>query len=285
MKILSFIVFCFVMLIGCTKSGSDSSKVSNKDAVQSINTTESVETKIKNTGEGILIENGSITTRYTIPIINNKIMGIEDDFYISEEATRSELFPGFNGFTIALPVTIDNKNEITLIAKINDISFTEKYKISPYEIDGKILAYTTFVSFENKFWINQDGLWKIDIINNSNLLLQAEYQDKLNELFYLNVSDSPFEKIQQRNIQIGKKYTYRYFADKESIVVLYYTNDDFVFYPVLVIEPNDKNEDSSIILTWNEKTIKGHYFIKDYFIDELPTEEVTWALFESFYLE
>ena len=226
MKILSFIVFCSVMLIGCTKSGSDSSNNLNKDVVQSINTTESAETEIKNSGEGIIIENGSVTTKFTIPIINNKIMGIEDDFYISEEITKSELFPGFNGFTIALPVTIDNKNEITIIAKINDISFTEKYIISPYEIDGKVLAYTTYVSFENKFWINQEGLWKIDIINNSTLVLQADYQDKLNELFYLNVSDSPFEKIQQRNIQINKKYTYRYL----SIVVSFFVEEFHRFF-------------------------------------------------------
>lgn len=282
MRKLVVIVVFSLLVFGCNKEKIDVSQ--NVESIQDEMIVSEVNTKKTNTDLDIMIVKGEKTEEYIIPNINNRIMGIEDDFYTTEKINTSDFFPSFGGITIALPSNIKDTENITVKLSSNDRVYTAEYSLNPFSYNDEIFGYTKYVPIENKFWDNPDGKWSITISNSQDILIEKPYENRINELCYSEISNSPLELIQERYIKKNIDYTYRFNSEKKSIVVVYFTDDDFVFYPILTIDPLESSNDKSIIIKWGNNSSSGHYYIYHYNLDELPTEEQTIPLFDSYYL-
>lgn len=279
-----FLTFLLLTSIIFSCSKKDNSQKINLSPNKELNSIAPVVAE-KNDGKGISIIAGEITTEYTIPNLNNHILGIEDDFFTTEPITECNVHEVYGGITISLPATIQNKESITVEASYNSNSFSSTFSLNPFHYDDKLLGFTVYIPIENKFWINVDGKWKINVFNNKELIGESDIVYRLNNIFYQNISDSPFDNIQVNKISAGKEYTYRFNSDEESIVVLYFSENNLIYYPVMVINPISEGSDNKVVFQWNSNSQHGQYFIMDYKKSEIPNEETTLAIFDSFIFE
>lgn len=231
------------------------------------------------------IHDGQIINDIFIPVINNKVMGIEDEFYVSSAIDKAQIENCFNGFSIALPPTINKDLGIKVVASFGNSKFSYSSEVNEYKKDQTVLAYYRFYSFQNKFWVNPTGKWVLNIYNGNDLLLTTDFVDTTQKLFYQAIDNSPFKRITERSIIRNIDYTFRYLSDSDSVVVVYYSQDGFIFVPVCVLKPISTTNDKHIIIKWNSNAKAGSYYINSYDISSLPTKEATIPLFESFTLQ
>jgi len=281
-KVIILVLVC-IMAMGCSKEKKE--KVVTAPGQAEDTAVVAQERVPINTGAGISVKNGTITTKYSVVEINNRIMGVEDDFFTTEPIKECDIVDSFNGITIALPDTIENKEVITVELSYDDKVFSGDYNLNGFTLDGSLLGYTVYVSIENKYWINPEGKWNVKIVNNKKAIFEKAYEAQLLEILYEDLSDSPLDRIQVREIAKNTDYTYRFFSKDESIVVLYYTEDDIGFYPVMVIEVQSTDPDKNVVFRWGDDSINGHYYINHYSVKDIPTKVETMALFDSYYLK
>jgi hypothetical protein len=271
-------LICFI-LFSCSQNKKAIDINEAKGQVVGISTPNSKSSLVEK--NGIEIQGGKITNEYNIPNIKNIIMGIEDAYDTSTEIKEWYLVDSYKGFTIAAPKNIENIKEIRVVALCENKRFTKNYPLSVFDQYNELFGYISYVEFENKYWINMKGEWTIEVYNNDIKVLSTTYENLTPTVFYFNESDSPFDVIQVSDIEFDKSYTYRYLSDKKNILVVYYTNNDETYFPILVVAPDKEQLDNTIKIKWGINTEKGRYYICHYDYENIPKQEESLAIFNS----
>jgi hypothetical protein len=232
----------------------------------------------------IFLSNCALTYAYSVPNINNRIMGLPDDEPPNpiEENNINHIF---NGIQICLKNSISLENDIILTVKNDKYEFSRKLKLRPIHDTNGISGYYENIDLEIKPWtvINKDNKWQLIINEGKNELInETKKLSYAGSLIFDTISDSPFIINNLKYVELNKKYTYRFLNELADIIILYYSSDYGVYKPILYLIPNKNNLKvyTDIEISWNDEIIKGIYHIGKYKLNNLPTEEKTVALFD-----
>ena len=252
---------------------------------------------------GINVRNGEIRNNISVPIINNIIIGIEDEFSISESITEPVIVSQFGGFGIGIPISEDEKSnietdndpyqpyiptdrDVKITAKYKEKTFTKTEQLSAYLGYGgnNILCYCVpFIAFENKFWINSSEKWEIIISLSGQNSYQLNYNTINASIFYRDEIQSPFEITEPRQskaINRNIEYTYRFLSKTPRVVVVYHSEDYMVYKPLLCVYSDEKNNDRQIKLEWTKHSMSGIYTIRNFDINEIPKNMDDYPVFD-----
>jgi hypothetical protein len=141
----------------------------------------------------IVLTNCTLTDAYSVPNINNHIIGLPDDppNYIEENNINWI----FNGIQICLKNSIVLENDIILIMKNDRYEFSKKLNLFPIHDENGILGYYENINLEIKPWTvtNEDNEWQL-IINEgqSELINETRKLSYAGSLIFDEIGDSPF---------------------------------------------------------------------------------------------
>ena len=258
---------------------------------------------------GIKIKNGEIRNTLSIPSLNNKIMSLGDEFLDELEnksVNKPLLISQYNGFGLAFPITDDEKKDfqldnpydnyyytdlsVEIIAKYGNQTFSKTEKLALFHsYDSKdIICYCVpYISFENKFWINNSEKWEINAILPNGKTYQLDYKTKNNSILYEKEIITPFEQSapEGKRLRRNIEYTYRFLANTPKVVVVFHTEDEFVYEPLLQIYNDNAGNDRQIIFEWTDEAMSGTYYITDFDINALPKDDNLYAIFNYQTLE
>ncbi len=262
------LVFAGIAIVGCDGASDGLNGSSGKASVR-----------------GITIADGELMTDVTVPNINNKIMGYEDEFYADSVIAEPRIVPAFSGFVLVLPPSIVAEKGIAVYASYKNKEYKEILEVEKHEMNNVLLGYSRYCFFQNRFWINPDGKWTITVRDGKKTLLRTEYESTENALFCRAENDSPFVDIREREIRRGKDYTYRFRSRNRNVVVVYYSPDQLVYTPIATVKPTDGDTDVKLKIRWGKDAGSGSYYICNYERDRIPRTEEVLPLFDSIYLE
>jgi hypothetical protein len=241
----------------------------------------------------VKITNGALAFNYKVPNINSRTIGINDDEISSNNIENKVRFI-WGGFQITLKNDIPLDEDIIVTVKNSKHEFSKILELKPilgaqnYYSDD-IIGYYKNIPFENKFWLSDGEFWQIIVSTNNNTLINDRLpHSEINSLLFEKLDETPFITNNLRNVKLFNNYIFR--CNKETdLLVLYYNDPNdysrgyFVYHPVLYIFP-DKNITENhfdIGISWNDESLKGMYYFGVYKINDLPTEEKMYALFDS----
>jgi hypothetical protein len=231
----------------------------------------------------ILLSNCTLIDAYSVPNINNHLIGLPDD--PPNPIEENSINWRFNGIQICLKNSTSLENDIILIMKNDKYEFSTKLELFPIHDENGISGYYENIDLEIKPWTvtNEDNEWQLIINEGQNELInETRKLSYEGSIIFDTVDDSPFIINSLKYININKKYTYRFLNELADILILYYSPDYGVYKPVLYLIPNKNNSKiyTDIEISWNDEVIKGIYHIGKYKLNNLPTEEETVALFD-----
>lgn len=232
--------------------------------------------------KNIAIDGAIECENISLPIIKNRIIGIEDDD-VSNKILSDDIRQTFSGLHVELLPKSSELSEVTIQAVNGKITFSKKIKLNKKQSNDDVLeGYYCNVNFENKYWL-QIKDWEIQIIENNNIIISKKISfGAKNEILYKNVSDDPFVIIDERNPMIGKKYTFRFDNSlDEKLIAIYWNkeNDDFV--PVKILSSNNKSNICDVSVSWKDNTEIGTFLVTAYNKDKIPSTIETRPLFDS----
>jgi hypothetical protein len=237
---------------------------------------------INNFKKYIMLNNCTLTDDFSVPNINNHLMGLPDDPPNSIE--ENSINWRFGGIQICLKNNISLEDDIILTMKNSEYEFSKKLELFPIHNENGVSGYYENIDLEIKPWIitNEDNEWQLIInVGQNELINETRKLSYAGSLIFDTVDDSPFMVNDLRYVELNKKYTYRFLNKLADILILYYSPDYGVYKPILYLIPNKNNLKSytDIEISWNDETIKGIYYIGKYKLNNLPIEEKTAAVF------
>jgi len=246
----------------------------------------------------IRLTNCTLTTEYQVPNIINIIFGINDDEAPFEPIQNNNIQFIWGGFQILLRKDVDLNNDISLVAKNSKHYFSRKLDLQPikrynFNNEEEIIGYYENVTFENKFWLSDGNNWELQVLSNNETLIYYELPDSsISFLLFDNLDETPFISNNLRSLKLYQEYTLRSINDNSELIVIYY-NDPYdrieydTYKPILYLIPNKINSQNyfDIGISWNDDSLKGMYYFGIYKINDLPTREETYPLFDSVQLQ
>jgi len=283
-KIFTLFILFFV-LISCQKK--------NNENIQ-LNTTENIDNVIITVTAPpvseddfinfIQLTNCTITNDYSVPNINNRIMGINDDDPPYVDIENNTLRYIWGGFQVNLRSDIPLNKKYVLIAKNNKYEFNKDLELEMIkDFDDNIFGFYQNIKFENKFWLSDNNNWQFIIkVDGEIILEEILHLNAINTLLFSSVDDDPFIINSLRYVNLFNNYTYRFKKELADIIVVYFSPDYEIYRPVLYLIPNVENakEYIDIDISWNNEILKGIYYFGLYKLNELPTTEKTIAIFD-----
>jgi hypothetical protein len=218
-----------------------------------------------------------------VPNINNHIIGLPDDPPNLIEADNINWI--FSGIQICLKSTTALESDIILILKNDKYEFSKKLELFPIHDEDRILGYYENIDLEIKPWTvtNEENEWQLVISEGQNELInEIRKLSYAGSFIFDEIDDSPFIINNLKYVKLNKKYTYRFLNELADILIVYYSPDYETYKPILYLIPNKDNLKiyTDIEISWNDEIIKGIYHIGKYKLNNLPTEEVTLAIFD-----
>ncbi|MDR0401359.1 MAG: SH3 domain-containing protein [Treponema sp.] len=232
----------------------------------------------------ITLNNCTLTDAYSVPNINNYLIGLPDD--PPNPIEKNSIDWRYGGIQICLKNDISPENDIVLTMKNDIYEFSKKLKLFPVHNENGISGYYENIDLEIKPWTatSKGDEWQLIINEGQNELInETRKLSYIISLIFDTVDDSPFITNNLKYVKLYKKYTYRFLNEFADILILYYYSPDYrVYKPILYLIPNKDNLKSytDIEISWNDEIVKGIYHIGKYKLNDLPTEEETTAIFD-----
>jgi hypothetical protein len=231
----------------------------------------------------ILLNNCTLTDAYSVPVINNYLMGLPDD--PPNPIEENSINWRFGGIQICLKNNVSLEDDIILTMKNGKYEFSKKLELFPIHNENGISGYYENIDLEIKPWTvtNEENKWQLIVNEGQNELINGTRELSYAVSFIFDTIDnSPFIINSLKYVKLNKKYTYRFLNELADILILYYSHDYKIYKPILYLMPNKNNLEvyTDIEISWNNEIIKGIYHIGKYKLDNLPAEEKTVAVFD-----
>ncbi|ULQ58827.1 hypothetical protein K7I13_09805 [Brucepastera parasyntrophica] len=236
--------------------------------------------------ELIWLTNCSVTDEYTVPVINNRITDLDGagPIYRPVEKNDIQLSSSYPGVDIFLEKDIQFHGSLRLIAKNSlgsyekDISLNEMYAFDEPE---NLFGFYSNAEFENKFWLDDGGTWEFTVMSGGLELVKKQLEvPPAIKVFVEKFDNTPFIINDTKEARIQQKYTFRCRKTDADIIVMYYTPNYSVYYPVLYLLPAVSGDMVEINISWLDEKIKGVYHIIPYRLQDMPDEVKTMAVFD-----
>jgi hypothetical protein len=257
----------------------------------------------------IQLSNCDIVSNYSVPNINNKILGIIDDEYPLEEIKENTLRYIWGGFQINLRKDIPVNKKYILTAKnsknefIKDLELekipenndwtssgscpetevSEQLYYSYNDEKRNVIGFCQNIMFENKFWLIDGNDWKFIIKADKETILEQTLRTvEINALIFSVLDDNPFIISNLKYVNLFENYTYRIKKGAADIIVVYYSPDYGIYKPALYLIPREENGNdyTDISICWKNEILRGIYYFGLYKFNDLPTKEKTTAVFD-----
>jgi hypothetical protein len=222
-----------------------------------------------------------------LPIINNIITDkIYEDPY--EPVIQNDILCFDKDLIRILLLPDSNTDLIKLTAANGKYKFTyrpEFRQIKRYS-NSESIGYYCNVFPENKSWISKGSDWTFSLFYDENLIVEKTIPLlETDNVLYSNYEESPFHRINVRNVNREQKYTFRYAPKKTDIIVIYqYKDEKFsgFYHPICVLSSAGRN--NKIKIEWLDESQDGMYCIRTYSNLNIPNEEKMEAVFDFYYL-
>jgi hypothetical protein len=231
----------------------------------------------------IFLSNCTLTNAYSVPNINNLIIGLPDEE--PPDPIENNINYIFDGIQICLKNNISLENDIILTMKNDKYIFSRKLKLRPIHDTNGISGYYENIDLEVKpqTVTNKDNKWQLIVNEGQNELInETKKIFHAGSLIFDTIDDSLFVINSLKYVELNKKYTYRFLNELADIIILYYSPDYEIYKPILYLMPNKNNLKiyTDIEISWNDEIIKGVYYIGKYKLNNLPTKEKMDTLFD-----
>jgi hypothetical protein len=231
----------------------------------------------------IMITNGTLTDAYSVPPLTHYLIGLPDDPPNPIEEHSIEW--RYGGIQICLNNSISPEDAIIVTMKNDRHAFSKTLKLFSLHNEKGISGYYGNIDLEIKPWTvtDEDNAWRLIVhAGQDELINETRALSYAGSLLFDTVDDSPFVITNLNYVEVHKKYTYRFLNERADILILYYSPDNSVYKPVLYVTPHKNNVETStdIGISWDNEMLKGKYYIGNYTLDTLPTEEERAALFD-----
>jgi hypothetical protein len=230
----------------------------------------------------IMLSNCTLTDAYSVPNIDNHLMGLPDD--PPNPIEENSIERRYGGIQICLKDGVSLEDDIILTMNNDKYEFSKRLKLFPVHNENGISGYYANIDLEIKPWTaDEDNEWRLIVNDGRNELInEVRKLSYAGSFLFDSIDDSPFIINSLRYVELNKKYTYRFLNDPADILVIYYSPDYGVYKPVLYLLPDKNNSEAytDIEISWNDEILKGIYYIGRYKLNNLPTEEKKFAVFD-----